>query len=78
MVPFSVTPSKPGPGCLKPQIGWGFEQPDLVKDVPAHGRRVGMRRSLKVLFNPDHSVIVLLILPYQFCWKYLSYHPGKT
>jgi len=25
------------------QVGWGFEQPDLVEGVPAHGRGVGTR-----------------------------------
>ena len=24
------------------QVGRGFEQPDLVEDVPAHGRGVGL------------------------------------
>ena len=28
----------PIPGGAQGQVGWGFEQPDLVKDVPAHGR----------------------------------------
>ncbi|KAK4810510.1 hypothetical protein QYF61_004290 [Mycteria americana] len=23
-------------GSVQGQVGWGFEQPDLVKDVPAH------------------------------------------
>jgi len=25
------------------QVGWGFEQPGLVEDVPAHGRGGGTR-----------------------------------
>jgi len=25
------------------QTGWGFRQPDLIEDVPAHGRGVGTR-----------------------------------
>ncbi|KAK4821047.1 hypothetical protein QYF61_012227 [Mycteria americana] len=29
-------------GSVHSQVGWGFEHPDLVKDVPAHGRRVGL------------------------------------
>lgn len=33
------------------QLGWGFEQPDLVKSVPDHGRRVGTRGSFKLLSN---------------------------
>ena len=32
----------PLPGSVQGQAGWGFEQPDLVKDVPAHDRRVGL------------------------------------
>lgn len=23
---------------VQSQVGWGFEQPDLVEDVPVHGR----------------------------------------
>ena len=26
--------------CVQSQVGCGFKQPDLVKDVPAHGRGV--------------------------------------
>jgi len=26
------------PGNVQGQLGWGFEQPGLVEDVPAHGR----------------------------------------
>ena len=29
--------------CFQSQVGWGFEQPDLVEDVPAHGSSVGTR-----------------------------------
>ena len=32
----------PIPGNIQGQVGWGFEQPDLVEDVPAHSRRVGL------------------------------------
>ena len=28
----------PIPGTVQGQVGWGFEQPNLVKDVPAHSR----------------------------------------
>jgi len=28
-------------GHLQGQAGWGFKQPDVMKDVPAHGRSVG-------------------------------------
>ena len=28
----------PLPGSVQDQVGWGFQQPTLVKDVPAHGR----------------------------------------
>jgi len=29
-------------GSIQGQVVWGFEQPGLVKDVPAHGRGVGL------------------------------------
>ena len=29
-------------GSVQGQVGWGSEQPDLVKDVPVHGREVGL------------------------------------
>ena len=31
----------PLPGTVQGQVGWGFEQPDLVEDVSAHGRGGG-------------------------------------
>ena len=42
----------PIPGNIQSQVGQGSEQPDLVEDVPAHGRT---RWSLKVPSNPNHS-----------------------
>ena len=33
----------PLPSSAEGQVGWGFEQPGLVKGVPAHGSRVGTR-----------------------------------
>lgn len=30
------------PGNVQDQVGWESEQPDLVEDVPAHCRRVGI------------------------------------
>ena len=30
-------------GSVQGQVGWGFEQPDLVEGVPAQGRGVGTR-----------------------------------
>ena len=30
-------------GSVQGQVGWGFEPPDLVEGVPAHGRGVGLR-----------------------------------
>ena len=41
-------------GNIPGQVGQGSEQPDLVEDVPAHGRGVGLddlRRSL-----PTHTI----------------------
>ena len=32
----------PIPGSIQDQAGWSFEQPDLVIDVPAHGRGLGL------------------------------------
>ena len=29
-------------GSVQGQVGWGFEQLDLVRDVPAHSRKVGL------------------------------------
>jgi len=48
----------PVPETVQGQVGQGFEQPCLVKDVPARGRGVGARWSLKVPSNPNHSVIL--------------------
>jgi len=33
----------PIPGNIPGQVGWASEQPDVVKDVPAHCRGVGTR-----------------------------------
>jgi len=33
----------PLPGSVQGQVGWSFEQPGLVEDVPAHSRAVGTR-----------------------------------
>ena len=32
----------PVPGTIQGQVGQGSEKPDLVEDVPAHGRGVGL------------------------------------
>jgi len=37
----------PLPGSVQGQVGWGFEQPGLVEGVPAHGRGIGTRWSLR-------------------------------
>jgi len=39
----------PLPGGVQGQVGWGFGQPGLVEDVPAHGRGVGTRCSIRIL-----------------------------
>lgn len=45
-------------GCPKPQsvqsqVERGFEEPDLVIDVPANGRRDGTKLSFRFLPTPD-------------------------
>jgi len=30
----------PLPGSVQGQVGWGFEQPELVGSIPSHGRGV--------------------------------------
>ena len=37
------------PGSVQDQAEWSSEQPGLVEDVPAHGREVGTRWSLRSL-----------------------------
>jgi len=32
----------PIPGNIQGQVGWGSEQPDLVEDVPAYSKGVGL------------------------------------
>ena len=39
----------PLPGSVQDQVGWSSEQPGLVEDVPAYGRGVGTRWSLRSL-----------------------------
>jgi len=41
------------------KVGWGSEQPDLVKDVPAHCRGGWTGQPLKVPSNPNYSMIHL-------------------
>ena len=45
----------PLPGRAQGQAGWSSEHPGLVGDVPAHGRGVGTRRSLRSL--PTQSIL---------------------
>ena len=45
----------PLPGSLQGQVGWGFEKPGLVEGVPAHGRRLGTRWSIRSL--PTQSIL---------------------
>lgn len=30
-------------GSIQSQVGWSFERPGLLKDVPANGRKAGTR-----------------------------------
>ncbi|GAB0177465.1 cAMP-dependent protein kinase inhibitor alpha [Grus japonensis] len=43
------------PGSVQGQVGWGFEQHDLVEGVPAHGRGDGTRSSLRSL--PTQTIL---------------------
>lgn len=36
----------------------GFEQPDIVKDVPACGKEVELDDLYKVSSNPNHHVVL--------------------
>lgn len=57
------------PGIVQDQVGWGFEQPDLVRSIPAHG--TGTRGSLmsfptKIIqfwFNAGSWIIVYVMGP---------------
>lgn len=42
------------------QAEWSFEQPDLVEDAPAYGRKVWNKYSLMSLSNPNNSMILWL------------------
>jgi len=39
----------PLPGSIQGQVGWSSEKPGVVEDVPAHGKGVGTRWSLRSL-----------------------------
>jgi len=45
------------PGSVQGLVGWGFERPVLVEDVPAHGRGAGTRRSIRSV--PTQTVLWL-------------------
>jgi len=45
----------PLPGSVQGQVGWGFEQPGPVEGVPAYGRGVGTRWSLRSL--PTQTIL---------------------
>jgi len=47
----------PIPGVVQGQVGWGSEQHDVVKDVPAHSRGVGLDGLQRP--NPNCSMINL-------------------
>jgi len=46
----------PFSGSIQGQVRWGPEQPDLVGNSPAQGKRVGSRWFLSS--NPHHSMIL--------------------
>jgi len=43
-------------GSVQGQAGWGFEQPGLMRGIPAYSRGVG-NYLLKVPSCPNHSMI---------------------
>jgi len=45
----------PLPGRVQGQVGWSSEHPGLVEDVPAHGRGVGIRWSVRSL--PTQTIL---------------------
>jgi len=45
----------PLPVSVQGQVGWSPEQPGLVEDVPAHGRGIGTRLSLRSL--PTENIL---------------------
>lgn len=47
----------PHPGSVQGQAGQGSQQCGLVEGVPAHARVLGIRWSLRVPSNPNHSAI---------------------
>lgn len=47
----------PIPGSVLSQAGQGFQQSSLVGSIPAHGRGVGTRWSLRVL--PTQTILYL-------------------
>lgn len=50
----------PTSGSIQGQFGWCFQQPGLVKCVPAHGRWVGRRWSLRSF--PTQAILDSMII----------------
>jgi len=49
----------PNPGNIQGRVGWRSGQPDLVEDVPAHCREVGLDDLLRSLPTQTiHSIIL--------------------
>ena len=71
----------PIPGSVPGQVGWGLEQPGLVEGVPAQGRGVATRRSLRSL--PTQTILwsCLLLFPLSLTdscfWQLYQVHFGK-
>jgi len=42
-LPRAAVNAQPCPESAQNQAGWGFEQPNLVEGVPAHGRGIRIR-----------------------------------
>jgi len=65
-------------GNIQGQVGWGSEQPDLIQDVPAHCRGVGLDDLWRTL--PAQSILWLydsMIVPSDTKSLHINRGPGQ-
>lgn len=48
----------PIPGNVQGQVGWGFEQLDLVRGICVHSKESWKQIIFKVTSNPNYSMIL--------------------